>query len=592
MVSLQVNRYTGSCIPFIKTNLLYILFISLCLLSCNKKQNFPHFLSVADTLVYSHPDSAVSLLKRNELIIKDEPKSIQMYYRLLVIKADDKAYIPHTVSTEKDILEIVDYYNKRDKQILPEALYYAGRVYDDLQDSPQALEYYYKAIDASKSTTDKGLLGRIYTQIGTIYQLQDLSERAITSFSKALQYYTQDKDSIAILYTFRDLGSTYTTLEKKTLAISYYQKAITLGAKLKRPDLEGMVLRELGGYYTDCGEYSLAYSAIQRGRNAISKDGLRSLYSVLSRYYLHTNQLDSASIYVTKLLQSNSQDKKIAYNTFALIAQKRGQYRQSMAYFQKSLSYADSVINDNDQEACAKAAALYNYQLKNKENTELQLKTKNQEFKITLLIISLVVFIILFLVYRKYYKMRSVLEKKKLMKLKDEQYRQSQTYIQENEKNIKSLEIELQRAFMEKDELKAKLVLAQKNAYEKCNAKIIADKALQKEAMFALKKTIIYKKFNEATTRDILHEDDWQTLYEQIRHINPDFIEHLHELCPNDMDFKMSVLIKLGITPFQISIDINRSKQWVTNKRKALAQRLFDNMYAKPVDWDNFIRDL
>ena len=46
------------------------------------------------------------------------PKADRMYFRLLKIKAADKAYIEHT--SDKDILELVEYYeNNGDKKLLP-----------------------------------------------------------------------------------------------------------------------------------------------------------------------------------------------------------------------------------------------------------------------------------------------------------------------------------------------------------------------------------------------------------------------------------------------------------------------------------------
>lgn len=76
-----------------------------------------------------------------------EPESTQMYYRLLSIKAYDKAFIPLT--SDSLILPVLHYYiNRNDKRHLPEAYYYAGRIYRDLGDAPQALDYFEKALDA------------------------------------------------------------------------------------------------------------------------------------------------------------------------------------------------------------------------------------------------------------------------------------------------------------------------------------------------------------------------------------------------------------------------------------------------------------
>lgn len=328
----------------IKNRLIYFfgLLLTMSLMSCNRKQDMPRFMAIADTLVYHNPDSAVALLKKNKAFIKETSKRIQMYYRLLAIKANDKADIRHTPSAKKDILEIMEY-----------------------------------------------------------------------------------------------------------------------------------------------------------------------------------------------------------------------------------------------------------YQMREKENTILQLKAKKQETELVILALTSCFLVIVFIIYRRFYKMRLEVEKKKIIQLKERQHLQSQPYTNKNNEKIEFLEGALKEVYSEKDNLKAKLLLAQKEAYEKYNAKIIADRKLQEEATATLKETAIYKKFNTATMKDLFHEEDWNILYRQIRAVYPDLLDKFHEICPtNELDFKISILLKLDIQPLQIAIDINRSKQWVTNKRKALAKKLSGNSNAKPVEWDNFIRNI
>ena len=88
------------------------------------------------------PEEAITLLQGLADAMKTAPPSTQMYYRLLYIKANDKAYIPHTTDTL--ILPILHYYEKGgDPSLLSMAYYYAGRVYRDLNDAPQALDYFF-----------------------------------------------------------------------------------------------------------------------------------------------------------------------------------------------------------------------------------------------------------------------------------------------------------------------------------------------------------------------------------------------------------------------------------------------------------------
>lgn len=67
-MNLRISKISGH-----EMNLLFVFCLSLFLLSCSKKQNYPHFLSVADTLVYSNPDSAVSLLKKMCILLRKNP---------------------------------------------------------------------------------------------------------------------------------------------------------------------------------------------------------------------------------------------------------------------------------------------------------------------------------------------------------------------------------------------------------------------------------------------------------------------------------------------------------------------------------------
>ena len=98
------------------------------------------------------------------------PEPTQMYYRLLCIKANDKAYITHT--TDSLILPILHYYEEGgDPALLSTAYYYAGRVYRDLNDAPQALAYFQKGLEVSEAEGEK-VGSALYAQIGEIFFYQ------------------------------------------------------------------------------------------------------------------------------------------------------------------------------------------------------------------------------------------------------------------------------------------------------------------------------------------------------------------------------------------------------------------------------------
>lgn len=108
--------------------------------SCSHHR-YPEKLTVVDSLTDARPDSAIMLLKELQPEIAVMPEDTKMYYYLLTIKAEDKAYVAH--HSDKKIIRIVNYYEHGgDKALLPMAYYYAGRTYADMQDSPKANALY------------------------------------------------------------------------------------------------------------------------------------------------------------------------------------------------------------------------------------------------------------------------------------------------------------------------------------------------------------------------------------------------------------------------------------------------------------------
>lgn len=145
------------------TALCLVLFMLLPLATSCGSRPYPSSLLAADSLCTADPERALSLL--DSLASDTQSLSLRdrMYYRLLRVKAADKAYMPHT--SDSLIRPIVDHYvSGGDPHLLPEALYYAGRVYRDLGDSPQALDYFKRSLDAMEGNDRPELRGKVYSQ--------------------------------------------------------------------------------------------------------------------------------------------------------------------------------------------------------------------------------------------------------------------------------------------------------------------------------------------------------------------------------------------------------------------------------------------
>ncbi len=580
---------------------LILFFTSLYFCSCSEHR-YPRVLLTADSLAQTSPNSALSLLKQLKDSIGREPEETRMYYHLLCTKAQDKAYIAHT--SDSLIRQVVRYYRRRkDPKHLPEALYYAGRVYRDLGDAPQALEFFQRATETAKGSTNHKLLSLAYSQMGMIFLYEDIYDKAPEMFRKAYHYNTLAKDSAGMVYRLRDIGRSFSTLKQADSAIYYYKKADELAESIGNLHLRSVVNSELSGYYTELERYEEAYEAIQITLLQPRNRNLFPFYSNLAYYYEHNNQLDSATYYYSQLLLADNYIyKQEGYKGLYRIARTKRETEKAFAFLDQYLAYTDSVQDMNQAEAVSKANSLYNYQLNQEENRKLKRKSfKEKRLNIFLGAVSAFL-LVLFIAYREYHKRKEQakhIHLEKFKKIQEEQYKSSKAQIKKNEQEIKILEASLQEAIASKDELRQSLLKAQKEFIEKSNEHIEAKQRVEEQNRINLKSTNIYKKFQRAASKEEenarenkIEDADWQELSLVINNTCCQFTQRLHELHPmKDIEVKVCLLIKIGLSPQQIATITIRSKQAITSIRKRLYKKVF-NEEGSTEQWDSFIHNL
>ena len=177
----------------------YSIFI-LLLSACGGFDYRPELLSI-DKLSSDNPKRAIKQLDSLKAEMQTAPEHDQMYYQLLRIKATDKAYIAHTSADE--ILKLVDYYESAssDKPLLPQTYYYAASVFRDLNDAPQALEYFQKALDALPKDADVTLKSNIYNQSAHLFLHQTLFREALKMFKQSYLCDSIINDTSAMVYS-------------------------------------------------------------------------------------------------------------------------------------------------------------------------------------------------------------------------------------------------------------------------------------------------------------------------------------------------------------------------------------------------------
>ena len=230
---------------------------------------------------------------------------MRMYYDLLCIKAQDKAYMPHT--SDSLIQAVLHYYEERaDRRHLPEAYYYAGRVASDLGDAPQALDYFGKALEAMPEGAMTDLRSRVVSQMGTLFYRQRMYPEALEMYKQSLACDSVLGDSVGMAFSLRDVGAVYYILGDVGSALSYYLRAYEICRFVPSSGVLGSLEDRIAGLYMSMQRPDSAKHFLQ----AALRDGDRmerpGICVTAGTYYQKQNELDSAAWYYREVLRYGS----------------------------------------------------------------------------------------------------------------------------------------------------------------------------------------------------------------------------------------------------------------------------------------------
>lgn len=518
--------------------------------SCGGDRRAEALLASADSLADVDADSARRLLGslRNEM--ESSSRSVRNHYALLCIKADDKAYIRQT--SDSAILRLVDYYEHGgDERLLPVAYYYAGRTYRALNDAPQALDYLQKAAEAGERIMPNAkLLGRIYAQIGYVLSYQCIYQEALTNHKKSYQINRYNKDTLSMLYNLRDIGEEYRNIDKLDTALLYYKTAESLAKKHGVKDMYANINMRIASFYLQLNDTNQVREALRKAEVYVDSSDMSSILAIYAHFYSDIGKPDSVYNCYKELSQhGNIYGKRKAYEGLAEYYLARKEHGKALESFKNYQRYNDSVMIITAADEIAKAYTMYNYKMRERENYELKLKQKNARLRFTILssVCIVLVLTVVFLLVRKNLHTQ-------LIKLKKERLK----HISPDSSGI---------------------VRQKEN-----ETKLIEDTVIYK---------CIQKKLNDGYASGAsLTDSEWFKLDEAVNKISPNFSKKVHDLCKmSEHEYRVCLLIKVGITPTNIALLTHHSKEAITSVRRRLYYKAFGEK-ASPSEWDKIIRSL
>ena len=536
-----------------------LLLVTACALlaACGRSvSDADRLLARIDSLADVDPDSADLLLKPTPIpSMKGREK--EEVALLLRIKVDDKLYRPVTHYRDT-ILQLVSYFEQHPK-VLPSVLgstgpalpyLYAGRIFADLGDAPQALDYYQRALDvqpagqmengkvkienedARRLAKQRGLL---HSFIGTIFIYQNLYREAISSMEEANHWATLCKDTLDIIYNHRDIAEQYKQIGIIDSSLVYYQLSLGLAKRSDNAEMIRELQTQLASSYIRLHNFQLAKSYIIPALEHIDTLDLTSTYTVASKIYKQENNTDSALYCYSKLLKyGNLAGKSFAHKELAEYYRGKGNHLESYRHIVKYNNLEDSIRKMENAETVVRMHAAYNYAIH--ERKARQLTVSNERKKTAILVTSsiaiacvllLTIFIIIFKKRRKEQSSRILYlqEVRNSLKRSSDEYKvETQIKIEKLEQTIKNLADAAEDERLKKQEEIEKLEAEKERLLLLLKTQETVD-LYRKKADETIRNSSIYQTFKALSHSQerLPNNSEWEELSSIVNSYYPDF---------------------------------------------------------------------
>jgi tetratricopeptide (TPR) repeat protein len=301
---------------------------------------------------------------------------------------------------------LVDYFDHHgDANERMRARYILGRTYYCMGELPRALETYYEAADCADTTLadcDYKVLSRIHAQSAAIFHSQVQPSSQIKELRFAEYYAWKGKDSLQAIECLSQQSGAYDFLNMPDSVIVICESSSDLFVGIGRIDRASQMKGRAISSLIKKREYEKAkrfldeyehYSGLLLGKDSLSR-GHEIYYYTKGRYYIATNQLDSAEFLFRKELREGKDlNNQIAASTGLQKVYEQRKKSDSIAKY-ASIAYKlnDSAYSLSEMQNMQMLQASYNY-----SHHKYIAQQKRFEAKIAWLTSILVILLSLFL---------------------------------------------------------------------------------------------------------------------------------------------------------------------------------------------------
>lgn len=389
----------------------------------------------------SNPDSVY-----NTLICFSDKLSNRDYplYCFMLVQSMDKTH--RTIDTDTLINIAIDYYKDNpDSAFLSQVYYYAGRVYEEMQNYPKSINYYLKSIDYIAATTDwyDAFLSCYY--LGNIYSRQELFEEALSIQKKAYHFAKLNGDSAVVGQALYSLSFAYQDLGKNDSAL-YCLNHIDADSD---SCLMASVYNNIANIYYNDSSYDVALKYIHHSI-ALQNDSEELCYNdvLLGRIYLGKFESDSAIIHFKRsMLTDNLYTNITSCLGLGEAYELKKEYNKAATYYKEAMAYKDSLEKRERRTEVIRLNKIYQYEQIKEENYALKLSESRRKQMIYSLVSLLFLSIVLFVwIYYRMKLRREAKLKRRMIALNEEKSKCQQLEFEHLKSEKSLLEIREQEA--------------------------------------------------------------------------------------------------------------------------------------------------
>ncbi|MGM9674235.1 MAG: hypothetical protein ACI3X9_02040 [Bacteroidaceae bacterium] len=621
--------------------ILILLFTLMPLGGCQQDNgDFQRQLSAADSLMQTDADSAFRMLCAMDSQASRMPKALQMEHLLLRCNAQNKA--DSLFSSDSLGLLLTRYFDRKgtpNQRML--AHYILGCAYRDMGDSPSALRCFNEAVAAADTSDANCNIRQLYLahcQIAQIFMNRCLADEAIQAFECAEYCATQINDQAAIYTIWSLLSDAFIIKGDIEKSLEMKEKSARGFCNLGYSQLAAQTVGTCVEWLARRGEFSKAKSYMEEyvrysgyfDEKGNAYPGSEICNTVRTIYYTESGHLDSAFYYLHQTAMAPMDaDTHYLYSILA-----RDYYLQlgdidSIAKYSLSCNHwSDSLRRLQDVENLQLLQAQFNYSRYIQKTMQHQMENLQLRNNLLQTVVLFVLFILAVLLSSYLYvrfirkEVRGLLHKYHASMNEKQQILLSS--MRENDDLLQQIEDSNQTIHTLKSEISQKAQMIA-SLYEQ-----LALSSIQEDSTIELQKKIrqqqqaieelnerceTYKQdldhmlsvkkrsdlLREPSVRSFVEqeqsgarkpsEEQWAAAILTVEEYYPRMKDLRLQYNLSTMDYRISILIKLGVSLYNIMQLTDKSNAYLSTSRSRLYTRIH-HIKGGAKDFDQYIQQL